>query len=67
MLLQRGLALISRGKCGPPLIKVTLTELSVSNFYYVFDSESRWATQNGVRILSRYLRDIYALRNIKNI
>ena len=28
------------------------------------NSESRWATQNGVRILSRYLRDVYALQNV---
>ena len=35
-LLQRGLALISLGKCGSPLIKVTLTELSVSNLLHAF-------------------------------
>ena len=34
--IQRGLALISRGKCGSPLIKVTLTELSVSNLRHAF-------------------------------
>ena len=35
-LLQRGLALISLGKCGSPLIKVTLTELSISNLRHAF-------------------------------
>ena len=35
-LLQRGLALISLGKCGSLLIKVTLTELSISNLRYAF-------------------------------
>ena len=36
-LLQRGLALISRGKCRSPLIKVTLRiELSVSNLRHAF-------------------------------
>ena len=35
-LLQRGLALISLGKCGSPLIKVTLTELSISNLRHTF-------------------------------
>ena len=35
-LLQRRLALISRGKCGPPFIKVTLTELSISDPRHVF-------------------------------
>ena len=35
-LLQRGLALISVGKCGSPLIKVTLTELSISNLRHTF-------------------------------
>ena len=28
------------------------------------NSESRWATQSGVRTLSRYLRDVYALRYV---
>ena len=35
-LLQRGLALISLGKCGSLLIKVTLTELSISNLRHAF-------------------------------
>ena len=35
-LLQRGLALISLGKCGSLLIKVTLTELSISNLRHTF-------------------------------
>ena len=35
-LIQPGLALISRGKCGSPLIKVTLTEMSVSNLRHAF-------------------------------
>ena len=35
-LIQRGLALISSGKCGSPLIKVTLTELSISNLRHAF-------------------------------
>ena len=36
-LLQRGLALISLcGKCGSSLIKVTLTELSISNLRHAF-------------------------------
>ena len=35
-LLQRGLALISLGKCGSPLIKGTLTELSISNLRHAF-------------------------------
>ena len=35
-LLQRGLALISLGKCGSPLIKVTLMELSISNLRHAF-------------------------------
>ena len=34
--IQRGLALIFLGKCGSPLIKVTLTELSVSNLRHAF-------------------------------
>ena len=28
------------------------------------NSESRWATQNGVRMLNRYLRGVYVLRNV---
>ena len=32
----RGLALISRGKRGSPFIKVTLTELSISNLRHAF-------------------------------
>ena len=42
-LLQRGLGLISLGKCGSPLIKVTLTELSISNLRHAITltSESR--------------------------
>ena len=35
-LLQRGLALISLGKCGSLLIKVTLAELSISNLRHAF-------------------------------
>ena len=35
-LIQRGLALISLGKCGSPLIKVTLTKLSISNLRHAF-------------------------------
>ena len=35
-LLQQGLALISLGKCGSLLIKVTLTELSISNLRHTF-------------------------------
>ena len=33
---QRGLTLISPGKCGSPPIKVTLTELSTSNLRLAF-------------------------------
>ena len=35
-LLKRRLALISLGKCGSPLIKGTLTELSISNLLHAF-------------------------------
>ena len=34
--LQQGLALISLGKCGSPLMQVTLTELSISNLRHAF-------------------------------
>ena len=34
--IQRELALIFGGKCGSPLIKVTLTELSISNLRHAF-------------------------------
>ena len=40
-LLQRGLAPISRGKCGSPLIKVTLTERSISNIRHIFTLKER--------------------------
>ena len=40
-LLQRGLALISLGKCRSPLIKVTLIELSISNLRHAFTLNQR--------------------------
>ena len=40
-LLQRGLALISLGKCGPPLIKVAPTEMSISNLRHTFTLNKR--------------------------
>ena len=40
-LIQRGLALISLGKCGSPLIKVTLTKLSISNLRHAFTLNER--------------------------
>ena len=40
-LLQRGIALISLGKCGSPLIKGTLTELSISNLRHAFTLNQR--------------------------
>ena len=39
--LQRGLALISLGKCGSPLMQVTLTELSISNLRHAFTLNQR--------------------------
>ena len=64
-LLQRGLAPISQGKCGSPPMKVKLTELSISDLRHAIHltSESRQATQSGAHILSRCLRDVYALQN----
>ena len=40
-LLQQGLALISLGKCGSLLIKMTLTELSISNLRHAFTLNQR--------------------------
>ena len=47
--IQWELALISGGKCGPPLIKATLTELSISNLRHAF-------TLNYLKFLSHTLK-----------
>ena len=69
-LLQRGLALISLGKCGSPLIKVTLTELSISNLRHAFTLNQRITLSYAERsshtkqIPSRCLRFTKCLSNL---
>ena len=69
-LLQQGLALISLGKCGSLLIKMTLTELSISNLRHAFTLNQRITLSYAERsshtkqIPSRCLRFTKCLSNL---